>query len=348
MNFAKSLLTWFDEHGRHDLPWQKNMTPYRVWVSEIMLQQTQVKTVIPYYLRFMKSFPTVQSLAKATQEQVLAHWAGLGYYARGRNLHKSAQIIVTDYQGDFPQTYDDIIELSGIGRSTAGAVLSLSLQRRMPILDGNVKRVLCRFDAIKSWSGNKKTETTLWARADELTPIKRFKDYTQAIMDLGATVCTRSQTKCIICPVAKDRDAKKSNNVVEFPYSKPKKVIRTKERYFLILQTKDGLVGLVQRPQKGIWGGLWSLVEFDSLAQLNLFLEQNQLAKEFQRLTQFKHTFSHYHLLINPILVQNKKCKIEGIRWFEVEELTGVGLPTPINKILRNVLHFNRNTVASV
>lgn len=348
MNFAKSLLTWFDQHGRHDLPWQKNMTPYRVWVSEIMLQQTQVKTVIPYYLRFMKSFPTVQSLANATQEQVLAHWAGLGYYARGRNLHKSAQVIMTKYQGNFPQTYDDIIELSGIGRSTAGAVLSLSLQRRMPILDGNVKRVLCRFDAVKSWSGNKETESTLWARADELTPIKRFKDYTQAIMDLGATVCTRSQPKCTICPVAKDCDAKNANKVVEFPYPKPKKVIPTKEKYFLILQSKEGLLGLVQRPQKGIWGGLWSLIEFDSIALLEVYLEQRQLEKTYQTLTQFKHTFSHYHLLMTPVLVQSKKCEIEGVRWFEKEALTGVGLPAPVKKILRDVLHLNRNAVAGV
>lgn len=339
MSFATSLLDWFDQHGRHDLPWQENPTPYRTWVSEIMLQQTQVKTVIPYYLRFMESFPTIQSLAKASQEQVLAHWAGLGYYARGRNLHKTAQTIVEQHKGQFPNRFEEVVALIGIGRSTAGAILSIAMQQRMPILDGNVKRVLCRFDAINSWSGNKQTESQLWQRAEQLTPSKRVKDYTQAIMDLGATVCTRSKPSCEICPVAENCQARQLNQVAKYPFSKPKKTIPTKERWFLVLLTKEGNIGLIKRPAKGIWGGLWSLPEFDEVKLLENFITDNNvkclLKDSVEILKQLKHTFSHYHLMMNPVMLQIEREAIEEVSWFELENLNGVGLPTPIKKILR-------------
>jgi len=333
MSFSQLCLKWFDQHGRHDLPWQQEISPYRVWVSEIMLQQTQVKTVIPYYQRFMKSFPSIEKLASATQEEVLAHWAGLGYYARGRNLHKSAIIIQSKFQGLFPQTFDDIIALPGIGQSTAGAIMSIALKQRMPILDGNVKRVLCRFDAVTSWSGNKKTEKILWDRADEFTPQERFDDYTQAIMDLGATLCTRSKPKCDVCPVEADCDAKKMDKVIQFPYSKPKKIIPTKEKFFLILVTEAFQVALVKRPEKGIWGGLWSLPEFDSEQEIALFLDGNGVVATLKEQAVIKHTFSHYHLRLKPMKGLVRKQEIEGVKWFALpcEEL---GLPAPIRKIV--------------
>jgi len=252
-DFAEQLLIWFDQHGRHDLPWQQAVTPYRVWVSEIMLQQTQVKTVIPYYERFMDRFPNVEALAAASQESVLAHWSGLGYYARGRNLHKSAVMIVECFGGNFPTQWEDVLALPGVGRSTAGAILSIALAQRYPILDGNVKRVLSRYFALEGWTGERKNEQFLWQQADSLTPEKRFDDYTQAIMDLGATVCTRSKPSCMSCPVRDGCVAYQQDCVASFPFPKPKKDKPVKQAYFLVLENTQGQVWLQQRPQKGIW-----------------------------------------------------------------------------------------------
>ncbi len=357
-NFSARLLAWFDQYGRHDLPWQQEINPYRVWVSEIMLQQTQVKTVIPYYQKFMSHFPTVKDLVNASQEQVLSHWAGLGYYARGRNLHKSAQIIVNEYGGEFPQNFDEIVALPGIGRSTAGAILSIALQQKYAILDGNVKRVLSRYYAIEGWPGEKVIENDLWLKASELTPPERFADYTQAIMDLGATLCTRSKPNCQACPQQPYCQAYQQDRVLDFPYKKPKKEKPIKQAWLLIQANENGDVFLKKRPQKGIWGGLWSLPEFESRTLCEQYAEsQGSHADTLIEWDTFRHTFSHYHLDIHPVyldmsgefkkqvaelnaeyrLQAEPKAQIEHFgEWYSLEALmqSKVGLPAPVTKLI--------------
>jgi len=240
-SFAARLIAWHAEHGRHDLPWQKRRTPYRVWVSEIMLQQTQVATVIPYYRRFMTRFPTLQSLADAPQDEVLHLWTGLGYYARARNLQKAAQQIRGRHGGRFPRDIESVQALPGIGRSTAGAILALSTGQRHPILDGNVKRVLTRHGAIAGWPGDRRVEQKLWALAEAYTPKARAADYTQSIMDLGATLCTRTRPRCGECPVAADCQARKLGRQMDFPAAKPRKLLPVRRTRMLML-VADGAV----------------------------------------------------------------------------------------------------------
>ncbi|VAW44301.1 A/G-specific adenine glycosylase [hydrothermal vent metagenome] len=349
--FSEQVLAWFEQYGRHDLPWQKTITPYRVWVSEIMLQQTQVKTVIPYYERFMRSFPTVEALAQASQDAVLAHWAGLGYYARGRNLHKSAIKIMADFEGQFPEKYEDILALSGIGCSTAGAILSIALQQRYTILDGNVKRVLSRYLALEGWTGSKENERFLWQKAEAFTPALRFADYTQAIMDLGATVCTRTKPRCEICPVKSGCLANQQDRVSHFPVAKPKKEKPIKQAYFLVLENTEGKVFLQQRPQKGIWGGLWSFPEYESrqmcLAQIKKYESQTMGLQSLVEWNSFRHTFSHYHLDIFPMIVQSidEKQALQILQVFGNGEWgckaalnsnqATLGVPAPVTKLVR-------------
>ena len=268
-SFSDSVLSWFKSNGRKNLPWQVEATSYKVWVSEIMIQKTQVVTVIPYFERFMKRFPDVHILADATLDDVLHHWTGLGYYARARNLHKSAKIITSKYQGSLPLSFDEIITLPGIGRSTAGAILSLSHSKRFPILDGNVKRVLTRYHGIKGWPGKKKVENKLWEIAELHTPTKSIKQYTQAIMDLGATVCTRRNPDCDLCPLMLSCFAKEKNKQHNFPEKKPRAAIPERDTIFAILENDCGEILLEQRPLNGIWGGLWCFPEFseDSKSQ---------------------------------------------------------------------------------
>lgn len=337
--FSEKILQWFDHSGRHDLPWQQQQTSYRVWVSEIMLQQTQVKTVIPYYERFMTTFPTLESLAQATQDEVLAHWSGLGYYARGRNLYKSAQIIQQQYGGEFPTEFEQVLALPGIGRSTAGAILSMAQKQRFAILDGNVKRVLTRFLAVEGWPGNKAVENKLWQVAEDFTPQQRFDDYTQAIMDLGATLCTRSKPQCDACPVQKNCQSYKLDQVKKFPFSKPKKIKPIRQAKLLILLNKKQQVWLEQRPQTGIWGGLWSLPQFETLAALEASLipsmktatvNSNSLVKW----SEFRHTFSHYHLDIEPVkVVQEAPAGWQGA-WHTFTQAQQLGLPAPVKSLL--------------
>lgn len=337
--FSQKILNWFDQHGRHDLPWQQQQTAYRVWVSEIMLQQTQVKTVIPYYQRFMQRFPTLESLAAAEQEEVLAFWSGLGYYARGRNLHKAAQQIQQQHQGEFPKTFDEILALPGIGRSTAGAILSMALKQRYAILDGNVKRVLSRYLAVEGWPGNKIVENQLWLEAEKLTPEQRFDDYTQAMMDLGATLCTRSKPRCGDCPVQQDCQAFQQNQVADFPFSKPKKIKPVKRANLLMLLNAQNQIWLEQRPQKGIWGGLWSLPQFDSFEELTQALcpcKETDSATQLSlvKWTEFRHTFSHYHLDIEPVkLVQEAPAEWNG-QWHTFTQALQLGLPAPVKSLL--------------
>lgn len=341
--FTNTILKWYQHNGRKDLPWRKNITPYRVWISEVMLQQTQVTTVIPYYQRFMQSFPTITALAKAPLDQVLAHWAGLGYYSRARNLHKTAQIIVSKWKGKFPVNFDEIVNLPGIGRSTAGAILSIAMQTSTPILDGNVKRVLCRFHAIAKWPGKTEITNQLWELATQHTPKQRADDYAQAIMDFGATLCTRTKPRCDICPVQKHCAAFKENKMHIYPVARPSKTIPTKTTQAILLYNKDNQILLQQRPPTGIWGGLWSLPECPTEEDaVDWFAKYYQLEiHHVAELPVLRHSFSHYHLHIYPVVAKLRGMKgvmeSPGQIWYSSEQLTAVGCPAPIKKLLAKV-----------
>ncbi|MBD5771076.1 A/G-specific adenine glycosylase [Marinomonas colpomeniae] len=343
-NFAPRVLAWFDEHGRKSLPWQENKTPYRVWISEIMLQQTQVTTVIPYYRKFMASFPTVEALANAEQDDVLAHWSGLGYYARARNMHKAAKMLVDELDSEFPKTVEGVCELSGIGRSTAAAILSISRGVQAAILDGNVKRVLARFHAVPVWPGEKKTEYAMWNLAESYMPSERCGDYTQAMMDLGATLCTRSKPQCLICPLESDCQGRLTEDPTQFPIRKPKKAAKpVKSIQLLILMNQQGQLLLEKRPQTGIWGGLWSLPELASEESVVLHIEQRFATQvsSVTLLSSFRHTFSHYHLDISPsqIQISDMQLVMEGdkYQWFDQQDALKVGLPAPVRSLLEKI-----------
>ena len=345
--FATRLLRWYDAHGRHDLPWQKNRTLYRVWVSEIMLQQTQVKTVIPYYQRFMRRFPNLKQLAAATQDEVLQHWAGLGYYSRGRNLHKAAVMVAEQHGGRLPRTLEGLMQLPGIGRSTAAAILSQALDVRETILDGNVKRVLARYHAVDGWPGDKKVEQQLWRLAEQHTPHRRNADYTQAIMDLGATLCRRSQPQCQACPLQADCVAFATDRVADYPGRKPARALPVKQSRFLLLMAGDGSILLEKRPPSGIWGGLWSLPEAgpeDDIEQLCASRWGLRICSQ-QALDSFRHTFSHYHLDITPVLLQ-LDAAATGVsdaadtRWLKPAGQRLPALAAPVSRILQQHAGF--------
>ncbi len=337
--FAEGLLAWFDVYGRHDLPWQRETTPYRVWISEVMLQQTQVATVIPYYTRFMERFPELEVLAEAPLDDVLARWSGLGYYSRARNLHRTAQIIRDAHGAHFPEELETVMTLPGIGRSTAGAILAISRGQHHAILDGNVKRVLSRFHAVEGWPGRSDVEQQLWLLAEKHTPQKRTADYTQAIMDLGATLCTRSKPDCSSCPVAEGCEAHRQGRIAEFPGKKPPRVLSLKEVVMPVVLNTRGEVLLERRPPTGIWGGLWSLPECEP-AELTQWRER-QLpgTHKLREMEQIRHTFSHYQLLIQPfrIDVEAPLCRVadEGSgKWCSLSRLEELGLPAPVRRIL--------------
>ena len=334
------VLAWFHEHGRHDLPWQHDATPYRVWVSEIMLQQTQVGTVIPYYQRFMQRFPFLQTLAAAPIDDVLHLWTGLGYYARARNLHKTAQLVCSEHGGEFPPSQEQLENLPGIGRSTAGAILSLSMGQRGVILDGNVKRVLCRYYAIQRWSGDNQTQKTLWELAEQSTPPQQFAQYTQAMMDLGATLCTRSKPNCAKCPLNSSCQALALNLVNKLPVSKPRKILPTRPVFMLLLQNNDQQVLLEQRPANGIWGGLWSLPEFTALDALQTWANSKHATLQHPwPIT--RHTFSHFHMDITPVPATLNHHGIAepqtGLCWHPLDQSVNVGLAAPVKKLLQQL-----------
>lgn len=343
-SFADRLLRWYDRHGRHDLPWHQNRTAYRVWVSEIMLQQTQVATVIPYFEAFMERFPDVQSLAEAPVDDVLGHWSGLGYYARARNLQKAAQTVVHEFGGEFPQSQEALESLSGIGRSTAAAILAQAFGIRAAILDGNVKRVLARYHAIAGWPGQTAVLRDLWTRAEEHTPSERVRDYTQGIMDLGAMVCTRSRPACDECPLQGSCLARARGEIARYPGSKPRKAMPEKTTWMVILEDPEGRILLERRPPSGIWGGLWSLPELDpayGADELQEACEQKLGLDcgEPELISVFRHTFSHYHLHIQParLAVTGGAHGIadrEHLRWLDRQQALGLGLPAPIRSLL--------------
>ncbi len=339
--FQHCLLTWFDQYGRKNLPWQQDISPYRVWLSETMLQQTQVTTVIPYFLAFTTKFPTLEHLAIADIDEVLKHWAGLGYYARARNLHKAAQRIVE--LGYFPDTLEGLMALPGIGQSTAGAVLSIAFHNSHPILDGNVKRVLARFYAISGWPGDSQVNKALWAASAELTPIYRVADYTQAIMDLGATLCTRSKPLCQSCPVADACQANKNGTVSVYPTPKPPKTLPSKQSVWLVLYDANQQIWLEKRPPTGIWGGLWSFPEFATLAEAEDWcISRNLHIKRQYTLASKRHTFSHYHLDYTPLIVHvenltNNVMEANQSLWYNNAQISGLGLAAPVKTLLQQL-----------
>ena len=337
------LLAWFDQHGRHDLPWQQPRSLYRVWISEIMLQQTQASTVIPYFKRFMQRFPDIRSLADASQDEVLHLWTGLGYYARARNLHKAAQQIRDQHQGRFPEDFDAVLALPGIGRSTAGAILAQALDQRHAILDGNVKRVLSRYHAIAGWPGTRAVENQLWKLAEAATPQQRLADYTQAIMDLGATICGR-KPDCAECPLMESCQACGEGDPRAYPTPRPRKTLPVRETRMLILRNSKGQLLLEQRPPAGIWGGLWTLpecpVELDpaEFCQTNLGLE----LYEAEAGPCLRHTFSHFHLDITTLLARVSPVNqaiMEGRPqvWYNSRRPDVRGLPAPVKTLLEGL-----------
>ncbi|HSN70154.1 MAG TPA: A/G-specific adenine glycosylase [Steroidobacteraceae bacterium] len=341
---APALLAWFDRAGRKHLPWQRDPTPYRVWVSEIMLQQTQVATVIPYYERFIARFPDVATLAAAPLAEVLHLWSGLGYYARARNLHRAAQLIASDHGGRFPETHAEVESLPGIGRSTAGAILALSSGQRHPILDGNVKRVLTRWFGIEGFPGESAVERRLWSLADLCTPDERVADYTQAIMDLGATVCLRSRPLCRACPLAADCVALAEGRQAELPTPRPKRVRRQRVRYCLIAVRADGAVLLEERPPSGIWGGLHGLPEFDTPAAVEDWASGHLAGIEGRVAAwpPYQHAFTHFDLELRPLVLRcaglnGSVADAPRFRWYEPSEPARVGLPTPVAALIAAV-----------
>jgi A/G-specific adenine glycosylase len=311
---APRVLSWFQKYGRHKLPWQINPTPYRVWLSEIMLQQTQVTTVLAYFERFTQKFPTIELLACANQDEVLSLWSGLGYYSRARNLHKCAQIIHEQYQGQWPMDVALLEKLPGIGRSTAGAIVSLSSNTFAPILDGNVKRVLTRFFAMDF-----PLPKVLWEKAEELTSKEHPKNYNQAMMDLGATVCTRTKPRCTLCPLqedckAYDQEKRTGKPAQEYPQKKSKAAVPVIHKKFLLILSEDqSALWLYKRPPVGIWGGLWSLPELALEEDLSLWLNQKGLHElERQELAPLKHTFSHYILHLHPVKITVSRSLISN------------------------------------
>ena len=340
-SFSSRLIAWQRTHGRHDLPWQ-GASAYHVWLSEIMLQQTQVVTVIPYFKRFIASFPSIAALAAASEELVLTHWSGLGYYARGRNLHRTAQIIVERYAGEFPRQYEQILNLPGIGRSTAAAICALAHHQRRAILDGNVKRVLARYSGIEGWAGNREVEMRLWRIAEELLPQRDIAHYIQAQMDLGAMLCTRSKPKCGECPVCNDCVAFQSGRVSELPTPRLRKSVPERHSTFLLLMSGRDIL-LEKRAPQGIWGGLWCPPQLeDGQDEETDYLQRSGIeVSERITLPGFNHTFTHFKLHITPVLlrVENKPQRVQqpGSMWIDMEDALQGAIPTPVRKMLKSL-----------
>ena len=303
---ASRLIGWYARHGRRDLPWQHDPTPYRVWVSEIMLQQTRVSVVTGYYERFMARFPDLAALADAPLDDVLGLWTGLGYYSRARNLHRAAMAVRDRHRGTMPRDVDALVALPGIGRSTAGAILALSHGDRHPILDGNVKRVLCRYHGIAGWPGQGKVERSLWALAERHTPREDVAAYTQAIMDLGATLCVRSRPLCSICPIEADCAARRDGTQARLPAPRPRRDVPRRETAFLVLRAPDGALLLERRPPSGIWGGLWCFPECDPAADVETECRSRFGVRPLATtaLAPIAHGFTHFKLDVHPVLVE--------------------------------------------
>ncbi|MHB8722349.1 MAG: A/G-specific adenine glycosylase [Steroidobacteraceae bacterium] len=345
--FAERLLAWFETHGRHHLPWQQNRTPYRVWVSEIMLQQTQVATVIPFFERFMARFSNVESLAEAPLDEVLHLWTGLGYYARARNLHACAQALVTHHGGEFPDDIEAVMALPGIGKSTAGAILALSRGMRRPILDGNVRRVLARVFGIGGDPGSAAVITALWAQSEACTPTLKVGEYTQAIMDLGATICSRAAPACMACPMHPGCIAALEGRQAELPGKKQKRLRGSREATLLIAETLTaGSVAVLveRRPATGLWGGLWSPPQFESeFAAIDwVRREIGEPESRSVPLAPIHHAFTHFDLRLKPLRVRCRSASAvhdgEDRIWYQLGNPPKVGVPQPIRQLFERLL----------
>lgn len=342
--FSERVLRWWRKHGRKDLPWQKDVTPYRVWVSEIMLQQTQVGTVIPYFERFMQRFPDVGHLAAASLDDVLHLWTGLGYYARARHMHRTAQKIVAEYGGQMPSSVQELCALPGIGRSTAGAILSLAYKQPHAILDGNVKRVLCRYHGIREWPGAAATERRLWALAETHLPVsEESAAYTQAMMDLGSLVCRRAKPLCQNCPLRSDCVAYREGKTAEWPMPRPRRSLPEKEVWFIVLKDYEGRVLLEQREPTGVWGGLWSFPMIES-AQTAAAWINRELGKteNYRSLADIQHVFSHFRLHIHPLLIELQTPLATGVKdeprvWYKPGQSPPGGLAAPVVRLIRDL-----------
>ncbi|MBN1240620.1 MAG: A/G-specific adenine glycosylase [Gammaproteobacteria bacterium] len=343
--FARRLLDWFERCGRHDLPWQTERSAYRVWVSEIMLQQTQVATVVPYFERFMARFPGVESLAAAHLDDVLALWAGLGYYARARNLHRAARMVIDEHGGELPRTLDGLVALPGIGRSTAGAILAQAHGLREPILDGNVRRVLARWHAVEGWPGERDVERRLWQLAERHTPGERVADYTQAIMDLGATVCVRRRPACPLCPVADDCRARRLGVESSLPAPRPKRERPRRRSAVLVIQDLERRVLLERRPERGIWGGLYSLPELGETEDARDWCRRRLGAAvrgPERVLPTIAHAFTHFDLDLAPTLLRlDTDCgaimDADNLVWYNPASQSRLGLASPIVALLESL-----------
>ncbi len=348
-SFAARVIAWQRQHGRHDLPWQNTRDAYRIWVSEIMLQQTQVAAVIGYYGRFMQRLPDIASLAQASEEEVMRHWAGLGYYSRARNLHKAARIVVNQWRGEMPVTPEQLATLPGIGRSTAAAIAVFAHGARAAILDGNVKRVFARCFGVAGYPGEKKVEEALWERASGLLPRTGTGAYTQGLMDLGATLCTRARPNCGACPLQSECVAHRDQRTAELPHRKPKKTLPQRACVMLALQQERDVL-LVKRPSPGIWGGLWCLPQFDTAAQAQRWVHDAGLDwRGHHALALIAHGFTHYHLTMHPVTLaltgRNAKQRIgthlgnTGHMWLMLDDAAGAALPAPVKKLLTQMAH---------
>ena len=340
-DFAPRICAWQRRHGRHHLPWQGTRDPYRIWLSEIMLQQTQVSTVIPYYERFLQRFPDIHSLARAEQEEVMPYWAGLGYYARARNLHRCAQVLVTEHGGRFPRTSQEIATLPGIGRSTAAAIAAFSTGERSPIMDGNVRRVFTRYFGIHGYPGLRAVEQQLWSLAEsalELAP--RDLDmaaYTQGLMDLGSQVCTRGKPQCLICPLASDCEAKRLGLQQALPEPRPRRSVPERSCAMLLLHG-HGHVLLEKQPENGLWGGLWSLPRYEDAQALATACRARGIkVTEQGRMASFVHVFTHFRLHIEPWRLEAGPHVAQPQThesWIPYERLSETAVPTPVRNLL--------------
>ena len=336
-SFAARIIKWQRQHGRHTLPWQ-GADAYHVWLSEIMLQQTQVATVVPYYQRFVTRFPHVAALAQAGVDEVLALWSGLGYYSRARNLHAAARLVMQNHEGQFPKLFEQILALPGVGRSTAAAISALAYHERHAILDGNVKRVLARYAAIAGYTGDKKIEANLWQLAESLLPLKNVAIYTQGLMDLGALICTRSKPQCGVCPVQADCVAYQEGRVSQLPAPRPRRAVPERHSTFLLLLNGNDIL-LEKRPNSGIWGGLWCPPQFaDTSAALGWCKQSGMKISDRKTLLPFTHTFTHFKLHIAPLcVVLHHKPLIAaqpGNIWLDRDEALLAAIPTPVRKII--------------